>query len=220
MDPDLSLVGFDLDDTLYDHSQYVKAGFRAAANYVEERTGQDIYEDLVTTYYDDGEYHQTFDVVLEARDISLDFVPEMVERHHDVIGALDPRPKVESVLSELRATYDLALVTDGKNAPEKLDRLGLAGYFDPIIVTREMDTSKADVEPFLGLLEASSVSADEVVYVGDNPRVDFTHPNRLGMKTVWLRAGLHGDREPAEESEPDVEIETFTQLRDLLLESP
>lgn len=214
---DISLVGFDLDDTLYDYSQYVKAGFQAAAKHIEEQTGQEIYEDLVTAYYCEEEQQQTFDVVLEARGISLQYIPEMVERHHDVLGALEPRPDVESVLSQLEGTYDLALVTDGRNVKKKLDRIGLTHYFDPIIATRQMGYSKAEVEPFINLIEESSIRADEILYVGDNPQVDFTQPNQLGMKTVWLRAGLHSDRKPDEGSEPDVEIEQFSQLLDILL---
>lgn len=212
----ITVIAFDLDDTLYDHRQYVTAGFKAAAKEVMRRKGIDIYDDLVTTYFHDEVYHQTFDVVLNNHGLSTDLVPILITKYHEQIGNLTSRPNVKSILSYLSNKYRIALITEGKNPYKKLLQLDLEDAFDFILATDDHDFSKSDSEPFQRLLERFEIEPAEAVYVGDDPRVDFYHPNILGMHTVWVRCGLHADLTPIDQNTPDIETADIGQLPEII----
>jgi putative hydrolase of the HAD superfamily len=215
---DTPAVAFDLDDTLYAHRQYVTAGFEAAAELVHERTGVEIYDDLVTAYYEQELYKRTFDAVLEKYDVSTDLVPQLVERYHDEIGDLEPFPDTEGVLKDLANNYRLALITDGKNVSEKLEQLGLEEYFEFVVATTNREVTKREPAPYEELLSHFDALPASVAYVGDDPRYEFRYPNRLGMYTVWVRRGLHADRTPANDCTPDSEIDTLRELPQVIRE--
>jgi len=210
---DIRVVSFDLDDTLYEHRQYVTAGFEAAAEVVQERTGEDVYDDLVTAYFEDGEYERTFDIVLESRGLSTELVPDLVTKYHDVIGNLSPYPGVSSTLNQLGGQYEIALVTDGKNGKNKLERLGLSDHFHFVYETDPRDFSKHAPKPFRRLFDHFGVEPNQTVYVGNDPRIDFRQPNRLGMYTVRVEKGLLASMEPPdEECRPDVAVTDIDAL--------
>jgi putative hydrolase of the HAD superfamily len=213
----VDVVGFDLDDTLYDHRQYVTAGFAAVAAEVETQTGIDIYEDLVSAYFEDEEYHRTFDVVLESHGLSTEMVDDLVIKYHNVVGNLSLYPEVPSVLATLAEQCALGLITDGKNAAEKLERLGLSERFEFVLATEHRNFSKQDPTPFRELLDHFETEPSHTVYVGNDPRVDFRQPNRLGMHTVRLRRGtLASMGAPDEDSVPDHVIDELDTLPDIV----
>jgi putative hydrolase of the HAD superfamily len=214
---EINVVAFDLDDTLYEHRQYVTAGFEAAAAEVKTRTGMDIYDDLVNVYFKDEEYHQTFDVVLESYSLSAEMIDELVAEYHSDIEGLSLYSEVPSMLEDLRGDYGLGLITDGKNAAAKLDALDLSEQFEFVLPTAHRDFSKQDPLPFRRLFDYFETEPDRAVYVGNDPRVDFREPNRLGMHTVRLQRGTLASMQPPDpESAPDHIIEKLDTLPDVL----
>ena len=215
-------VCFDLDDTLFDYTQYIEGGLRSAAAVVEDHTGEDYADELVRLYFEEDVRDGTFDHLLEregladADDLPADLVGQLVEAYHDHDADLTPYDEADAVLSTLDDAYHLGLVTDGRNGRWKLDRLGFGGYFDAVVVAPEHDLTKREADPFHRATEALGVDAERTMYVGDNPRTDFLHPNRLGMTTVRLARGRYVDRDPEAGEEPDVVIESLERLPDLL----
>lgn len=215
-DGTLQAVCFDLDDTLFDYTQYIRAGLCEAAGVLRESTGVDAEQELLDLYFEEGVRTGTFDVILERHDLSDAFVPALVEAYHDSSGPLRPYDNAERVLSELRPQYDLGLITDGRNARSKLRRLDLQGYFDVVFASPNHDVTKLDPEPFERTFEALGVDPSRGVYVGDNPETDFRHPNRLGMSTVRLNRGRYVDRAAEDDAEPDAVIDSLAPLLELL----
>jgi putative hydrolase of the HAD superfamily len=213
MSDHIDVVAFDLDDTLYEHRQYVTAGFEAVAAEMQARTNIDIYDDLVAAYFEDGEFHRTFDVVLEDHGLSTKYVDELVTKYHSVVGDLSVYPEVPSTLDKLAEDYKLGLITGGKNAQKKLDSLGLSDRFDFVLATAPREFSKHDPVPFSRLLDNFQTVPPRAVYVGNDPRVDFRQPNRLGMHTVRVRQGTLASMEPSDrENAPDHVIEDIGTL--------
>lgn len=213
----VTAVGFDLDGTLFDDRQYVRAGLAAAARVLESRTDVDAREDLLEAYFQRGIREGTFDHVLDARDLSPDLVPELVDAYHDHDDDLVAYPETVPVLETLDDDYRLGLLTGGTNGREKLERLGVASYFDAVVVTAGGDATKRDPEPFRELCDALGVEPSEMAYVGDRPELDFARPNELGMRTIRVRKGQYADATPETDREkPDVTIDNLTDLPDLL----
>lgn len=213
-------VYFDLDGTLFDDLQYVRAGLRKAGEELASRTGVDLTDDIVEAYFERGITGSTFDTVLAENDLPLDLVPALVDAYHANDAELDPFPDARPVLETLGTEYALGVITGGRNGREKLSRLGLAGLFDVVLVTDELGTSKRESAPFEMALEELDVPAEDAVYVGDRPWLDFPQPNRLGMTTIRVRRGRYAESEASGQEEPDATIGDLEELPDVLSSDP
>lgn len=210
-------VCFDLDGTLFDDRQYVRAGLREAARVVEAETGVAVEEELLDAYFRREIQEETFDHVLAEKDLPVELVPDLVDAYHDHDADLDPYPEVRAVLDRLDDRYDLGLLTGGTNGRTKLDRLGLAEYFDAVVVAPARDLTKRETESFRILLDSLGVEASETVYVGDRPSVDFPIPNDLGMTTVRVAVGRYAEVPPETPGEtPDVTVEDLQDLPEVI----
>lgn len=210
----VTAVCFDLDGTLFDDTQYVRAGFRAAAEFVERETGESIYDDLVAAYFEDGIRERTFDHVLESRELSQSLVPELVAAYHDNEATLRPYADTLPVLETLTETYRLGLLTGGHNGRGKLARLNLTDCFDAVVVAPDDATTKRECEPFEQLLDDLSVSPQDAVYVGDRPSLDFPRPNELGMHTLRVLAGQYAQLSCSLEATPDRTVDSLAAVPD------
>lgn len=209
----LEAVCFDLDDTLYDYEKYARAGLHAAADHLEAETGLRLHDELLTLYFDREHTQGTFDLVAERYDLSESMVDALVEAFHDASTPLSPYPETVPVLSSLGSSYALGLITDGRGGHAKLDRLGITGYFDEILVTPTIARSKREPAVFERVLENLDVTPDRAMYVGDDPRVDFPVPNDLGMHTVRVRRGRYTHLEPERaDARPDYRIDSIASL--------
>lgn len=68
---------------------------------------------------------------------------------------------------------------------EKLKTLGLDGYFDTILCSECSGRLKPDRRPFLFLSDKLGVNPEEVLYVGNNWKVDIEGAHAAGMKTAY-----------------------------------
>lgn len=180
-----------------------------------------------------GERHPEFDVVGIFREIvrqhSTDFtrrlpkkkleqLPGLLAEVHRAASRfrLQPYPGVEDTLRQLHRNYHLAVVTDAQSAyalPE-LNAVGLAGYFDPIIVSGDFGYRKPDRRLFQAALDAMKMQASEVVFVGNDMYRDVHGAQKAGMKAVFFRSN-QGTQEKAGVT-PDYSISRFPELLDAI----
>jgi len=209
-------VCFDLDGTLFDDRQYVRAGLESAAAELERRTGVDLTEAFLEAYFRHGHREATFDVVLSSVGLPCDHVPALVAAYHNSSGPLVPYPGAVETLASLAANHQIGVITGGRNGREKLSRLGLSGYVDECIVTAERDDSKRAPDPFLDMAARFDVSTESVVVVGDRPELDFPQPNRLGMRTVRLRRGRYATAVARGDAVPDATVDSLQAVPDVV----
>jgi putative hydrolase of the HAD superfamily len=122
-------------------------------------------------------------------------------------------PHVREVLDVLREHYPLALVTDAQSAYVRgeLHRVGLLGYFDPIIVSGDHGYRKPDRRLFQLALDQMGVPAADAVYVGNDMHRDIFGAREAGLKTVMF------DSDQGTKAHLDcVPDHTITDFRDLL----
>jgi putative hydrolase of the HAD superfamily len=97
-------------------------------------------------------------------------------------------PNVREVLDVLRGRYPLALVTDAQSAYVRgeLHRVGLLGYFDPIVISGDHGYRKPDRRLFQLALDSVGVPAGNAVYVGNHMHRDIFGAREAGLKTVMF----------------------------------
>lgn len=215
----IQTVCFDLDDTLYSYEEYAREGLHSAATLLEDVTGDSYYDELHELYFDENLTEGTFDRLVEKEDIADELVPDLVSAFHSSTAPLPPYPETEQVLFSLSSSHKLGLITDGREGKAKLDRLGIGDYFDSVLVTPTIDCSKEERIVFDRVLDSLDTPPTKAVYVGDDPRVDFRVPNKLGMYTVRLCRGRYTHLDPdAALAEPDCRIQALSDLPPMVQE--
>jgi len=131
------------------------------------------------------------------------------ERMHLFDGALE-------TLVELRArSVKLALVTNGAGEFQraKIERFGLAPFFDHVQIEGEHGFGKPEEAAYRHALQALNVAAEDAWMVGDNLEWEVAAPQRLGIYAIWhdhLGAGLPAGSEVV----PDRIITRLAELLD------
>ena len=122
-------------------------------------------------------------------------------------------PHAREVLDVLREHYPLAVVTDAQStyARGELRRVGLLGYFDPIIVSGEHGYRKPDRRLFQLALDGMGAAAQNCLYVGNDMHRDIHGARQAGLTTVLFDSDQ--GQKTYRDCRPDY---TITDLRELL----
>lgn len=216
----IKAVIFDLDDTLYDESQYVSQAFANTAEYLACRLGTPERKDgFCRRMLELVEQHgrgRVFDLLCEEAGISVP-VSELVEAYRSTVPSLELYGDAEQILAFLEARgIKQGLITDGcgRVQHQKITALGLDTRLDAVIVTDDFGICKPQTAAYEKCLQLLGCGPGEAVYVGDNPRKDFIGARALGMKTLRIiRAkGMYMELEPEPGREADERIRALTEL--------
>jgi len=223
----LTTVVFDLDDTLYDELDYCRSGFRAVSRFLAGLSLVPCCDDLFGTlwrHFTAGNRTATFNAVLEELGIAYDdaLIAQLIEVYRSHRPELALPADSRRTLATLGKTFRLALLTDGYLPAQRLkvQALNLESCFEAIVYTEELGRAGWKPAPagFEKLVEQLNVTADQMVYVGDNESKDFIAPNAMGMLTVQLRrpARLHTAVATRDGAAAHLKIDEIAQLPALL----
>jgi len=107
-------------------------------------------------------------------------------------------PNLEKVLAALRDRYHLAVATNRTNTIHTiLDVFNLAGYFDLVVSSLDVNRPKPHPEAAFKILDYFSAEAQKSIYVGDSI-VDYEVARQAGVRFVAykhpeLKADYHID---------------------------
>jgi len=121
-------------------------------------------------------------------------------------------PYVREVLDVLCERYPLAVVTDAQSAyaRSELHKVGLLGYFDPVVVSGDHGYRKPDPRLFQLALDGMAVAAGNTLYVGNDMYRDIYGAREAGLTTVMF------DSDQGEKTYRDCAPDyTITDFRDL-----
>jgi len=124
-------------------------------------------------------------------------------------GALD-------MLEVVAAQATLALVTNGLSDVQRarVDRLGIAQYFDAVIISAEVGASKPSTAIFdIAFERLGSPAKDGAVIVGDSLTSDIQGGINYGIGTCWYNPH---HREATNGSRFDHEIESLVHVIDVV----
>ena len=199
----------DLDDTLLDYSSGVEECWTAACDACCSGAGVDaaaLMEALRParrSFWDDPDRHRRERVdmlgawqkivmhAMErlgpvdadlARTIARDFAARRRERERLFPEALE-------VLETLRRrSVPLGLVTNGDVLfqRDKIERHGLASFFDVIVIESEFGAGKPDESVYRHALRHLGVAPGDASMVGDHLEFDVAGSQRVGARGIWL----------------------------------
>jgi putative hydrolase of the HAD superfamily len=117
----------------------------------------------------------------EAADHELEHLAELGRQV--VSQPVQLLPAVAETLTELARRHDLTLFTKGEQEEQtmKVERSGLAGHFDRVVVTAEKD-----VAAYHDLVAAHGFDPQSTWMVGNSPRSDINPPLEAGLRAVFI----------------------------------
>jgi putative hydrolase of the HAD superfamily len=123
------------------------------------------------------------------------------------------RSGVEPTLADLASRHDLTLFTKGEQDEQslKVERSGLARFFDRVVVTPEKD-----VAAYNGLVAQHRFDPGSTWMVGNSPKSDINPPLAAGLRAVFIPHPRTWSLEVVDviESERLLVLESFDQLLD------
>lgn len=117
------------------------------------------------------------------------FVEDFTKHYYDYMYEFTIlKDETIEVLDTLKGKYKLAILSNGQSMTQhnKIDAVGIAHYFDEIVVTGDYDKDKPDPEIFLMTAENLGVKPEECMMVGDVFCTDIIGAIKAGMKTTWI----------------------------------
>ena len=182
----IDAVIFDLDDTLYPETSYVKCGYMAVAGLL----GDISFADRLWELFEQGV--PAIDKLLEETG-NMDKKAACLEAYRSNKPDIKLYDGAAELIREIKASgRRVGLITDGRPEGQrnKLEALGLYELTDEIIITDELGGIKlrkpCDIA-FRIMQIRMGVPFERMAYVGDNPSKDFKAPLRLGMKAVHFK---------------------------------
>lgn len=105
------------------------------------------------------------------------------------VAAARAIPGVPELVRELRGRVRLAVVSNTRShllIEGMVERVGLAGLFDPFVTSARAGVRKPAPRLFRGVLEAWGLEPAEVAVVGDRMDHDVRPAAALGLRGVWF----------------------------------
>jgi len=229
----------DLDDTILDDSGGIVASWRDACHAHQSRLNGlapkavfEAIDRLREWYWSDPERHrlgrlelawargEVVRLALADLGVNDDGLARQIgdTYHASRDEAIQPFEDAVTTVEWLRSQgCRLALLTNGgsKGQRRKIDRFGLAGLFDAILIEGEVGFGKPDPRIYTQALTALDAPATEAWMVGDNLEWDVAGPQREGIAGIWIDA--RGRGVPPEQSvRPDRIIARLADLRGAL----
>lgn len=212
---------FDLDDTLYQEMQFVRAGFRRVASYISQKYNlnqKKAYGALLKALKERGR-GKVFDIALETLGLpnKKKTVLKMVSMYRYQDSKLVLYSEAREVLLNLKdKQYRLGLITDGNARVQrhKVELLGLEYFFDCMIFSREygIKNEKPSLMIFKKCLHKLRVEPGESILVGDNLYKDFISAKKLGICTLRVMRGQFKDVVLNKEYEADYRVNSLKKI--------
>lgn len=218
----MSVIVFDLDDTLYEEVTYVYSGFRAVAAYLNEKYALDLIgtERALRDVLNTQGRGRVFDTVLKREGLwSSSTVAACVSTYRGHTPDISLSEDAIKVLKRL-AGHSLYIVTDGNKLVQhrKLEALGAYSIVNKCFITHRYGLHYAKPSPycFKRIAEFEKKLPEEIVYIGDNPHKDFMGIKPLGFRTMRIRQGMFKHEDATPEGAAEVEISRLEHLLPIL----
>lgn len=238
----IKLIGFDLDDCLFDSTGLsdrarVK-GIDAMINLglkIEREEAIRIVYDIVKEYGSNFSKHYNFFIRrLNQLNDNIEFISyndrykfiaaAVMAYHEEKVNSIRLYDDVEICLKRLKGlAIKTAIITDGVPIKqyEKILRLKIENMFDLIIISDEIGIKKPNPELFNYWLKKFCVSGQEVIYIGDRIDKDIVPANLNNIHSVYLHRGGKYDNYNADlklegDLKPNYEITNLNELFDII----
>ena len=195
------IIGFDLDDTLYNEKDFYLFCLKSVSKYLEinffyhKRKSHDIFKELINIDNEFGR-ENILNIFLEKH---LNYNKKNLKTLIDVYRHTKPKIKLNADFKKFlkNDTHKKFLITDGHKIVQKnkIESLKLEKYFDKIIITNQYGLKYQKPNPYCFQIIKSYFNCQwkDLIYIGDNPNKDFIFLNQKGGKTIRLLNGRFKD---------------------------
>jgi putative hydrolase of the HAD superfamily len=215
---------FDLDDTLFPESEFVRSGFEAVDAWLRKDKAISGFMARASADFCRGARGDIFNRVLRSLGVLDD--AQLVQKMVDVYREHQPYIRLfsdaEWALDYFSKTRHLALLTDGylKVQQRKVAALNISHRFEAIVYSDTFGRVGWKPSPlaYQQITKELSCSPNQCAYVGDNPAKDFITARRLNWFTIRVRrpSGEHFGIRLDKTHEADREIESLLELEPTL----
>jgi putative hydrolase of the HAD superfamily len=213
---------FDVDDTLYEELTFVKSGFMAVCNFINEKYNIDVtllYKRFVNEL--DLGRGKIFDNVLTTNKI---YSKKLVRDCLSVYRLHKPNIKLYDDAREFiikHINVPKYIVTDGNKIVQwnKVKTLGLDLMVKHAFITHRYGIKNAKPSPFCfhKICKIENEIPQNIIYFGDNPNKDFVGIKKMGFKTVRLIRGNYAEINPIFDFDADISVASFKEVTDDVL---
>jgi putative hydrolase of the HAD superfamily len=98
-------------------------------------------------------------------------------------------PETIEMLETLKGQYQLGLLSNFTHSPAArgvIDSLGLAPFFEIVLISDDLGYRKPYPLVFVQLRDALGVKDHEMLYIGDDPVSDIAGARQAGLRPVWM----------------------------------
>jgi len=226
----IKVIGFDLDDTLWDVIPVIRKaeeklskwvlsrfpGIRYSVPEIERARRKVLLENpslgFQFTRMRKAILREIFEAHLKDPLISEKLSQEGVEVFIKARSQVELFPGVERTLEILAKQYNLGVITNG-NAD--INQMEISKYFSFSISAEQVGVPKPGPEIFLAALRQTKVDSNEFLYVGDDMVNDIDGAKNVGMATVWKK---NLARKPNGSTVPDGIIDQIDTLPEAIKE--
>jgi putative hydrolase of the HAD superfamily len=238
----IKLVGFDLDDCLFDSTMLSQRarieGIDAMINLglkINRQKALILIDEIVEEYGSNSPKHYNFFIrrLNELEKFSISFIDQIryiaaavMAYHAQKIKHIKLYDDVISCLEKLKETsIKTAIITDGIPIKqyEKILRLNIDELIDLVVISDEIGIRKPNPKLFSYCLNKFNVKGHETIYIGDNIHKDIVPAKLNDIHSVYIhRGGKHdttitGEQIP-KEYKPDYEISKLDELFDIIID--
>ena len=197
----IKTVFLDIDDTLYNTSEFAKLARKAALNAMIDAglplSNAEAYKLLREIIKEKGSNYNKHLNVLTKRvfgeENPLLIAVGMITYHNVKFALLRLFPNTMSTLIHLKSKgYKLGIISNGLTIKqyEKLVRLGLHHFFDSVITSQEAGVEKPDTAIYELAMKRMGCNAENSVMIGNSFNDDILGAINTGMSAVYLTQGL------------------------------
>lgn len=231
-------IVFDLDSTLLDNSSYQDTLAEICRQVSELHPGvepRQLQQANLTIWTSNKNRYMTelwdgikdtfslgeevWELTLAQCGIQSQSIAREAARIHDATEAghirlyADARSAVQTLQ---QAGIRMALVTNGPSQLQrrKIEILGIAPWFEAVLVSAEVGHSKPEPEIYMLALESLNADPKDAWFVGDNLYTDIAGANNVGMPSVWVNRT--GEPLPPDAPVPTHEVRTLAPLPGLM----
>jgi FMN phosphatase YigB (HAD superfamily) len=126
-------------------------------------------------------------------------------------------PEHRPLLEWARTRFRLAMISNfdhAATARRLLERNGIAGWFEQVVISAEEGVRKPHREIFVRTLDRMELTPGEALFIGDSLDIDVVGAKGIGMDVAWVN---RGGRTPGQGiPEPDYTLSRLIELRQML----
>jgi putative hydrolase of the HAD superfamily len=136
-----------------------------------------------------------------------------------------PIPGTVEMLERLARMYRLGLLSNFTHAPAAkglLEQMGMASFFDTVLISGEIGFRKPHPLVFEMLVKNLGYEKDRILYVGDSFDPDILGAEQCGLRPVWMtyvqdhHLPVVPSFDPAKDQAPGPEVPRVTDWDELL----